>query len=754
MTLLADLLSVCPQGAHVLGAAFRGDPHAATRGDWFAHKAEAGTVWDNGNGEGLNKYLCVSAFSDVVRRKDTFVAQLAVMIDDLGGTIAAGMLPEGLPPTWMIETSRGNFQAWYVLQDPITDRAMAEGLVAALQAKGFCKPEGGDTGFAGVTRYGRCEKGINGKPGSFVKGQPWKVRGRRVGGLVTVAEVLEGFGIDAADLTKRRKAASGGAGPQSDLELAEALAGDTLAAWLAEQGMVTRWRDDGWLDITCPWVDEHTGGADNGTAYRVARFSGSGRGGFKCHHGSHVGRGLSDLWKWAEGEGWQNPWSVPDAADEFQVLDDDGEPVALAVQDRLAARYVWVPGRGAFLDFETGDYVSSSALEGAVSSLEGIEHERGKDSASMFGFNEPGPKGKPVFYRLGTWLRYIAGCVVDSVTWEPGEGRIFERDGLRFANIWKPLEQFPRSEARPWVEHVRMLYPDQAEAIFDWLAYVAQNPAGKVNHALVLGGPQGCGKNAVLAPFELLEGFAGSTKISEVMGGFGDWAYGVKVAIINEAKRSKDYSADDVHNALKTFIARPPYTLRINGKYKPMLVCPNLLAAAITTNYIDGLHLDKGDRRYLICWTDQVPSPEYFSDLFTWIDGGGWREAFGWLQARDLSHFRPGAPPAWTDATQEAYESGRADDEVMLEEWLLDHDVVAVGSLQAALEFEHGAKEVPKARRLVKLLGRLGWVKLQSDTACGRWKVAGKMQQVYFREGMSEGQAEAGLEALRKQKDD
>jgi hypothetical protein len=538
--------------------------------------------------------------------------------------------------------------------------------------------------------------------------------------------------------------------------------GDTLAQWLAEQGLVKRWRDDGWLDITCPWVEEHTGGADNGTAYRLARFSGSGRGGFKCHHGSHIDRTLADLWAWAEAEGWQNPWAVPDAADEFEPLDESGEPVAASVQDMLVERYVWVPGRGAFLDFETGDYVSSSALERSVSALPGVGHEKGKDNIHLFGFYETetvrDKEGKEkqalVFYRIGTWLAHKAGCTVDSVTWEPGEDRIFERDGLRFANIWKPLETFPPAPASLWVEHVRLLYPDKAEAIFDWMSFVIQRPAGKVNHALVLGGPQGCGKNAVLAPFELLRGFAGSTKISEVMSGFSDWAYGVKVAIINEAKRSKDFSADDVHNALKTFIAQPPYTLRINGKYKPVLNCPNLVAAAITTNYIDGLHLDKGDRRYDICWTDLVPDPDYFTRLFGWLDGGGWREAIGFLQARDISHFNPGAPPVWTEATQEAYETGRPDDEVMLEEWLLDQDVVAVGNLHAALEFEHGASLVPKPRRILKLLRKLGWVKLDSGVSAGRWSVTGKPQQVFYRKGLSEAEAKAGLEALRSSKED
>ncbi len=41
------------------------------------------------------------------------------------------------------------------------------------------------------------------------------------------------------------------------------------------------------FDISCPWLDEHTGAIDNGTAIFTNQ---DGSMGFKCHHGACEGR--------------------------------------------------------------------------------------------------------------------------------------------------------------------------------------------------------------------------------------------------------------------------------------------------------------------------------------------------------------------------------------------------------------------------------------------------------------------------------
>src|SRR5690606_25773142 len=68
-------------------------------------------------------------------------------------------------------------------------------------------------------------------------------------------------------------------------------------------------RSDGRFDITCPWVDEHTGAVDNGAAVFT---NNDGTLGFKCHHGACEGRSARDLVAHVEAHvpGWGEQFSL------------------------------------------------------------------------------------------------------------------------------------------------------------------------------------------------------------------------------------------------------------------------------------------------------------------------------------------------------------------------------------------------------------------------------------------------------------
>ena len=113
--------------------------------------------------------------------------------------------------------------------------------------------------------------------------------------------------------------------------------------------------------------------------------------------------------------------------------------------------------------------------------------------------------------RASEWLdRYHR---VDQQVWAPGEPEIIldrvlrktgwkVQPGARCFNLYDPPEIEPGdpAQATPWIELVRKVYPDDADHIIKWLAFKLQNPGVKINHALVLGGSQGIGKDTILAP--------------------------------------------------------------------------------------------------------------------------------------------------------------------------------------------------------------------------------------------------------------
>ena len=55
-------------------------------------------------------------------------------------------------------------------------------------------------------------------------------------------------------------------------------------------------------------------------------------------------------------------------------------------------------------------------------------------------------------------------------------------------------------QAGPWLQHVRNIYPDHVDHLVAWLAHRVQRPQDKINHALVLGGMPGIGKDTLLEP--------------------------------------------------------------------------------------------------------------------------------------------------------------------------------------------------------------------------------------------------------------
>ena len=105
-----------------------------------------------------------------------------------------------------------------------------------------------------------------------------------------------------------------------------------------------------------------------------------------------------------------------------------------------------------------------------------------------------------------TWLDQ--NRAVEQMTWCPGEpmlirdrlvvdGGWINRKDVTCFNLYRPprLELGDASKVEPWLEHIRKIFPDDIDHIACWLAQRVQRPADKINHALVLGGNQGIGKD-------------------------------------------------------------------------------------------------------------------------------------------------------------------------------------------------------------------------------------------------------------------
>jgi hypothetical protein len=139
---------------------------------------------------------------------------------------------------------------------------------------------------------------------------------------------------------------------------------------------------------------------------------------------------------------------------------------------------------------------------------------------------------------------------VEQRTWAPGEpqviennlvaeGGFFAKQGARVFNVYKPPYVIGATSRQIgfWRDRLYALWPDEADHVERWLAHRARRPGEKINHALVLGGKQGIGKDALLAPLKIAVGPWNFAEISPqaVLGNFNEFAQSV-VLRISEGK--------------------------------------------------------------------------------------------------------------------------------------------------------------------------------------------------------------------------
>lgn len=280
-----------PPEQRLILCGFAGDPDEAEPADWKPRP------WKPGNeipfGRKSNAYVCVSSFGRMPdgsfrRRQGSFAGGRALMIDDLGTKVPMSTI-KNKRPSALIETSPGNFQAWFLFERPELDQERFRGMISAF-IKG--KLLGNDPGMAGVTRVGRLPGYFNGK--SKYNGFTTKLHEFDPKARYSTQAILDLFGLKIEGRNKEARAIP------KDIADGRNDAFETVERFLRNNNMLKRRAPDlgGWTEMHCPWVGEHTGSADTGAAIREPARDNQYFGAFRCHHGHCTDRGWSDLTDW------------------------------------------------------------------------------------------------------------------------------------------------------------------------------------------------------------------------------------------------------------------------------------------------------------------------------------------------------------------------------------------------------------------------------------------------------------------------
>lgn len=379
---------------------------------------------------------------------------------------------------------------------------------------------------------------------------------------------------------------------------------------LKEAGVYIRQLKPGQHMMECPWEDEHSGESrDDDSFYFAPHFNGYDAPSYKCHHDS-----CRDKY-WDDVVAELSPARARDDTDarDADADDDDDDPAWVFIH-RLKS--FWDPRDGAIVDRESYDTTHAGTKK------------RGRPSD-----------------------RFIASAKckkVDVAQFAPGKPRFETRSGIRLINTYidRRIQPTGSLNYKPWVDLLDWMVPDERERalLMDWLAWVYQHPDEKILWAPVLYSRAfGIGKTSV---FNALAACIGKEYVSEptqaeLEDRFNDFAYGKLLVKIEELR-----SGDKFHAAekLKPVVANP--TLSIRRMYQTGFSIVNTANVCASTNHLDALPVETGDRRWMFIQCIEAQEEERrpkMKAFHRWLKRAGHDGIATWLASRDVSAFDPKA---------------------------------------------------------------------------------------------------------------
>jgi hypothetical protein len=356
--------------------------------------------------------------------------------------------------------------------------------------------------------------------------------------------------------------------------------------------------------------------------------------------------------------------------------------------------------------------------------------------------------------RAATWLSQNRAA--DAMAWCPGEPMLIKdrllveggwiaKPGDTTLNNYRPPTIAARDgDASIWLNHIKTIYPEDWEHIVSWFAHRVQRPGEKINHALVLGGEPGVGKDSLLEPIKSAVGAWNFCDVSpaNIMGRFNSHLKSI-VLRISEVHDLGEIDRFAFYDRTKTLCAAPPDTHRIDEKNMREYQAVNVTGVIMTTNHkAGGLYLPPDDRRHYVAWSPTPTgtfTPEYFDGLYSWFRTGGNEIVAHYLAALDISTFNAKAPPPKTPAFWEIVQSARSAESADVDD-ALDAlgrpDAVTLAMLEhspgATHEFRAWLGDRKNGVKIAHRMTDAGYAPIRNpDANDGQWRIGGKRRSVY-----------------------
>jgi hypothetical protein len=372
------------------------------------------------------------------------------------------------------------------------------------------------------------------------------------------------------------------------------------------------------------------------------------------------------------------------------------------------------------------------------------------------------------------WLDYNRAA--HQMTWAPGmplmipdklvqDGGWIGHQGVNCFNLYRPpvITEGDPEDIQPWRDHIKNAYPLDWEHITQYCAFKVQHPEKKINHALMLGGMQGVGKDTILEPVKHAIGPWNwqEVKPTEIFGDFNSYVKAVMLRI-NEGRDLGEVNRYQLYEHTKVLCAAPPDVLRCNEKHLREHAVFNVMGVIITTNYkTDGIYLPMDDRRHYCAWSDckkEDFSIPYFDTIWKWYEEGpGLSNVAAYLREYDLSDFNPKAPPKKTEAWHSIVNTSAPPENSELADILngmgnpiaVTLDQVAEAASGSTSDFYNWITDRKNRRAIPHRMETCGYQPVRNKSReDGLWVIKGKRQVVYGNQSFTENERCAAIAKL------
>jgi hypothetical protein len=276
-----------------------------------------------------------------------------------------------------------------------------------------------------------------------------------------------------------------------------------------------------------------------------------------------------------------------------------------------------------------------------------------------------------------------------------------------------------------------------------------QRPEIKINHALVLGGDPGIGKDTILVPVKEAVGpwnFA-ETNPTRVLGRFNGFLKNIIIRV-SEASDLGEFERIAFYEHTKAYTAAPPETLLVDEKNIREYQVLNVCGIIYTTNNKNGLYLPPDDRRHYVAWSERKQhefNEGYWNDFHAWLENGGSAAVAAHLHELDLAGFNSKAPPRKTTGFWAMVSANQAPENSEMAD-TLDKchrpDAITLSTIRYnAIDssFRDWLDDRKNARRIPHRLEECGYTSVRNpdSDADGRWRIMGRRETIYANKNLS-----------------